>query len=273
MCSILLVSKSGFYKWLEAKPSQQERHKLHVMERICYHFEDNKKRYGSPKITRLLLAEGITIAERTVGLYMKEMGLRACVTRKFKVTTTDSNHDLPIAPNILNQQFKVLEPCTVWVADITYIPCREGKLYLASILDLCTREIVGWRLSDRMTTDLVIGALDMAYKAKKPGKGLIHHSDRGSQYASKEYRQKLTSYKMTASMSRKGNCYDNACIESFHSVLKKELVYCTRFRTKKLAYDQLFEYIEFFYNRKRIHSSLGYVSPVRFANQFLNRAS
>lgn len=273
MCKVLNVSTSGFYKWLTAEVSPQAQKKAQVMKQIAYHFEDNKKRYGSPKITVALRAEGFTTARRTVSLYMREMSLRACVSRKYKVTTTDSKHDLPIAPNHLNQQFKVLAPCEVWTADITYIPCREGRMYLASILDLCTREIVGWRLGDRMTTELVMGALEMAKEAKKPAEGLIHHSDRGSQYASNDYRELLEEYKMKASMSRKGNCYDNAPIESFHSILKKELIYCTRFRTKQQAFDEIFEYIEFFYNRKRIHSSLGYVSPARFAKQFASRVN
>jgi transposase InsO family protein len=268
MCKVMQVSRSGFYKWHKAVTSEQERRKAEVQKRIAYYFHDHEERYGSPKITRLLWAEGIRISERTVSMYMKEMGLRSCVSRKFKVQTTDSNHDLPIAPNMLNQQFAVAEPGKVWVADITYIPCREGRLYLASVMDLCTREIVGWRLYGRMTTDLVLDALKAAYEAKKPDKGLIHHSDRGSQYASKEYREQLETYFMQASMSRKANCYDNACIESFHSILKKELIYRTKFRTKQQAYDSLFRYIEFFYNRKRIHSSLGYVSPVHFAASF-----
>lgn len=267
------VSKSGYYKWRQAKPSEQALRKAEVMKRITYHFNDNQQRYGSPKITLMLSLEGIETCERTVGKYMKELGLRSCVSRRFKVKTTDSNHNEPIAPNILNQKFATEKPNTTWVADITYIPCREGRLYLASILDLCTREIVGWRLGDRMTTDLVLGALDDAYKAKKPKKGLIHHSDRGSQYASADYRERLAVYKMTASMSRKGNCYDNACIESFHSILKKEYVYCTTFKTKKQAYDGIFQYIEFFYNRKRIHSKLGYLSPVRFAALFQKKKS
>jgi transposase InsO family protein len=204
---------------------------------------------------------------------MQELGFRSCVARKFKVQTTDSNHDLPIAPNVLNQEFATKEPSRVWVADITYIPCREGRLYLASVLDLCTREIVGWRLNDRMTTDLVLGALQDAYTAKKPKKGLLHHSDRGSQYASDDYRKQLKAYKMKASMSRKGNCYDNACIESFHSILKKELIYCKRFRTKEQAYNEIYRYIEFFYNRKRIHGALGYLSPARFAANLYKRKS
>ncbi|MDQ0168562.1 transposase InsO family protein [Bacillus horti] len=187
------------------------------------------------------------------------------MAKKFKVVTTDSSHDLPIAPNILNQDFKATKPNEKWVADITYIPCRQGKLYLASILDLYTKQIVGWKLSDRMTTDLTLEALKMAYERKTPPKGLIHHSDRGSQYASKEYRAQLESYEMEPSMSRKGNCYDNACIEAFHSILKRELIYSRpKFKTKEEAQQKLYRYIEFFYNRKRSNSTIGYMSPVRF---------
>ncbi|WP_238326840.1 IS3 family transposase [Paenibacillus graminis] len=271
MCSVFEVSRSGYYKWRSATSSPQAERKALVLRRIIYHFKDNRQRYGSPKITELLLKEGFTISERTVGKYMRELGLRSCVAKRFRVKTTDSNHNLPIAPNLLNQKFATAEPNKVWVTDITYIPCRQGRLYLASVLDLCTREIVGWRLEERMTTDLVLGALDDAYKAKRPPKGLIHHSDRGSQYASADYRKRLKKYHMKASMSRKGNCYDNACIESFHSVLKKEFVYCTKFKTKQHAQDEMFQYIEFFYNRKRIHSALGYVSPAQFAAKFKKR--
>lgn len=268
MCGVLQVSRSGFYKWRAAEPSEQEKQKNKMMERIQYHFYDNEQRYGSPKITHMLHLEGHKLTERTVSTYMKELGLRSCVSRTFKVITTDSKHDLPIAPNLLNQQFKVARPNKVWVTDITYIPCREGRMYLASVLDLCTREIVGWRLGERMTTDLVLGALQDAYQAKRPKKNLLHHSDRGSQYASAVYRDQLCEYKMKASMSRKGNCYDNAMIESFHSILKKELIYCTRFKTKQQAYDEIYKYIEFFYNRKRIHSAIGYLSPVVFAEKY-----
>lgn len=273
MCDVLSVSRSGYYKWRNHETSQQELRKNQVLERIRYHFSDSEERYGAPKITFLLNKEGCNVTERTVGLYMKELGLRSCVSRKYKVQTTDSNHDMAIAPNILNQQFQSTEPSKVWVTDITYIPCREGRLYLASVLDLCTREIVGWRLADHMTTELVLEALKDAYDAKKPKEGLIHHSDRGAQYASTEYRELLKSYNMISSMSRKGNCYDNACIESFHSILKKELVYCRRFRTKQQAKDELFRYIEFFYNRKRIHGALGYLSPIRFAAQFQKKSA
>jgi Transposase and inactivated derivatives len=268
MCAVLGVSRSGYYNWKDAQPSNQALLKEKVLGRITYHFYDNKERYGSPKITHLLHEEGFQITERTVSNYMRELNLRSCVSRKFKVVTTDSNHNNPVAPNTLNQAFATEKPNQVWVADITYIPCNEGRLYLASLLDLCTREVVGWRLGDRMTVDLVLGALDDAYEAKKPPEGLLHHSDRGSQYTSEDYRKQLETYKMEASMSRKGNCYDNACIESFHSILKKELIYCTKFKTKKQAYDEIYEYIMLFYNRKRIHGALGYLSPVRFAANF-----
>lgn len=271
MCTVFGVSRSGYYKWRTHKPSAQELRKRQVLNRITYHFNDSQKRYGSPKIAFLLQQEGYKVTERTVGTYMRELGLRSCVSRKFKVRTTDSDHDLPIAPNLLNQQFQSEKPNKVWVTDITYIPCREGRLYLASVLDLCTREIVGWRLDDRMTTELVLGAIQDAYSAQKPKKGLIHHSDRGTQYASSEYRKQLENYHMVPSMSRKGNCYDNACIESFHSILKKEFIYCRRFKTKQQARHEIFQYIEFFYNRKRIHGSLGYLSPIRFAARFKRR--
>lgn len=268
MCTIFEVSRSGYYKWLNAEPSEMEVKREQIKERIQFHFEDNEQRYGSPKITVKLQEEGITISERTVTTYMQSMGLRSCVSRKYKVQTTDSKHNHPIAPNVVNQNFSVSEPNKIWAADITYIPCREGRLYLASILDLCTREIVGWKLGERMTLELVTGALEAACEAKKPQAGLIHHSDRGSQYASHEYQQRLSSHNMQVSMSRKGNCYDNALIESFHSILKKELIYCKKFKTKEQAYLEIYRYIEFFYNRKRIHGSIGYLTPARFAAQF-----
>ncbi|WP_317980352.1 IS3 family transposase [Paenibacillus glycanilyticus] len=269
MCIVLNVSKSGYYKWIKEKANEnsyQKRRKA-LVARITYLFLDSQRRYGSPKITKLLKREGWIVSERLVGILMHENGLRSCVSRKFRVATTDSNHANPVAPNVLNQNFVTTAPNKVWVTDITYIPCREGRLYLASILDLYTRKIVGWKLADRMTTDLVLAALDQAYQAENPLPGLLHHSDRGSQYTSAEYRLRLEQYQMKTSMSRRGNCYDNACIESFHSVLKKELIYCTRFRTKDQAYTALFEYIEFFYNRKRIHSALNYLSPERFEAQ------
>lgn len=277
MCNVLAVSRSGYYKWVKEKGkenSYKKRRKV-LLSRIKTLHYGSKRIYGSPKITMLLCQEGWRVSERLVGKLMNQNGMRSCTSKKFRVGTTDSNHDNPIAHNWLNQNFsKVKAPNTVWVTDITYIPCRQGRMYLASVLDLYTRKIVGWKLSDSMTTDLVLAALDQAYETQKPSKRLLHHSDRGSQYTSAEYRQRLKQYNMKASMSRKGNCYDNASIESFHSVLKKEFIYCTKFRTKEQAQQEVFEYIELFYNRQRIHGSLGYISPVRFeANYYAQKGS
>lgn len=274
MCKVLQVSRSGYYKWKAAEPSQREKRRQKLSERIQWHFYDSDETYGSPRIHNELVKEGWSISERTVGLIMREQGLRSCMSRKFRVTTTDSSHDMPIAENVLEQDFKATKPNEKWVADITYIPCRQGKLYLASILDLYTKQIVGWKLSDRMTSSLVMDALKQAYLAKKPGKGLIHHSDRGSQYACKEYRNQLMQYGMKPSMSRKGNCYDNACIEAFHSILKRELIYSKpKFKTKQEAQQRLFRYLEFFYNRKRSNSTIGYMSPVRFEQLYYERVA
>jgi transposase InsO family protein len=181
---------------------------------------------------------------------------------------------MSIAPNVLEQDFTATKPNEKWVADITYIPCRKGKLFLASILDLFTKQIVGWKLSDRMTTDLVLDALKQAHAAKKPGEGLIHHSDRGSQYASKDYREQLEQFHMQPSMSRRGNCYDNACIEAFHSILKREFIYVQpKFKSKDEAEQKLYRYIEFFYNRKRSNSTIGYISPARFEQQYYDQVA
>jgi putative transposase len=275
MCQVMQVSRSGYYKWVQEKANEnsyQKRRKA-LLARIRWFFLDSKKRYGAPKITKLLQREGWKVSERLVGILMRENGLRSCVSKRFRVITTDSDHTNPIAPNTLNQDFKTTAPNKVWMTDITYVPCRQGRLYLASVMDLFTRKIVGWRLADRMTTDLVLAALDQAYESQQPPAGLLHHSDRGSQYASEEYRSKLNQYGMKASMSRKGNCYDNACIESFHSVLKKEFIYCTKFRTKDQAQQEVFEYIELFYNRKRIHGSLNYLSPDRFEELYYKKIS
>ena len=268
MCKVLEVSTSGYFKWRSHKPSLQEVQREQIKERIAHYYNDSDSIYGSPKITKLLLKEGHNATERTVSVYMKELGIRSCVSKKFKVCTTNSNHEYPVAPNRLNQEFTTTAPNKVWVVDITYIPCREGRLYLATVLDLYTREIVGWRLYGHMETQLVLDALEDAYKLRSPEKGLLHHSDRGSQYASKDYRERLEEYKMEASMSRTGNCYDNACAESFFSLVKKELLRGRRFQTKDQAYTEIYRYIEFFYNRKRIHGSIGYVSPVQYAQQY-----
>ncbi len=267
MCRILEVSRSGYYKWKAKRTlpaSKREIERKLLIKKITALFLDSDKNYGSPRITNQLRKANFNVHEKTVARIMKKEGLRSLMVKKFRVCTTDSNHDLPISPNILNRQFKVAAPNVVWVTDITYIYTREGRQYLASVLDLCTKKIVGFQIGSRMTVDLVLGALDKAYEAKKPPKGLLHHSDRGSQYASKEYRDRLQTYEMISSMSRKGNCYDNACIEAFHSTLKRELVYQVNFKTKAEAQQKIYDYIEFKYNRKRPHSSLGFLSPDRF---------
>jgi len=267
MCSVMNVSRSGYYKWVHRKPSEQEKRRKKLMKRIQHHFYAFKKRYGSHKIAEKLRQEGESVSTKTVSRLMKEMGLRSVTVKKYKATT-NSKHNQPVYENVLNRQFKPDAPNKVWVADITYIATRQGWVYLASLMDLYSRKIVGWALGERMTKELVLEAFDKACMRQKPPKGLIHHSDRGSQYASTEYRARLESNQMIGSMSRKGNCYDNACIESFHSVLKKELIYQTKFNTRKQAYDAIYEYIELEYNRIRIHSSIGYLTPYLYEKRY-----
>lgn len=269
MCSVLGVSRSGYYKWRSTPPSDRKKHRETLAKEVETEYLESDRNYGSPKIAEELRKKGFKVAVKTVGRIMKEKGLRSQAIAKFRVQTTDSNHSHPIAPNWLNQHFDVCtRPNQVWVTDITYIHTRQGNLYLASVLDLFTRKIVGWQLGNRMTVELTLDALNQAYEAKRPPKGLIHHSDRGSQYASSEYRKQLKEYHMIRSMSRKGNCYDNACIEAFHSILKRELVYRYKFQSRQEAHQRIYWYIEFFYNRKRTHSKLGYLSPDKFESQF-----
>ncbi|HDV5965876.1 TPA: IS3 family transposase, partial [Staphylococcus pseudintermedius] len=192
----------------------------------------SQKRYGSPKITQLLRRHGHTVTQRTVSRLMKALGIRSITKKKYKATT-HSKHHLPIYPNLLNQQFRVSQPGSVWVADITYVYTKEGWLYLATVMDLFSRRIIGWAMAPRMTKALVISALNKAYTIQEPREGLIHHSDQGSQYASIEYQNLLREKEIQSSMSRKGNCYDNACIASFHSIIKKELIYHQNIRTIK----------------------------------------
>ena len=202
---------------------------------------------------------------------MRENGIYAKTKRKFKATT-DSRHNYPVAENLVKQNFSVDGPNKLWVADITYIPTDEGWLYLAAILDLFNRKIVGWAMDKTMTRQLVLKALRQAVGRERPPAGLVHHSDRGSQYASYKYQQALKDHQIVCSMSRKGNCYDNACMESFFSTLKRELIYGRRFRTRAEARQAIFEYIEVFYNRIRLHSALGYLSPVEYELCFLRAA-
>lgn len=263
MCSVLKVSKSGYYKWINKKDSDRKNRKKKLMAKIRRLFIQYKEVYGSPRITRELRKEGITISEKTVGRYMREMGLRAIPNQRF-VITTDSNHENPIYPNLLNRKFDVNQPDRGWVSDITYIWTSEGWLYLATVMDLFSRKIIGWSTDKTITKELPLKALDRAISSRKPSEQLIHHSDRGSQYTSKEYIKRLQGNNIQISMSRKGNCYDNACMESFFATLKKELVYRRKFTTRKEATNAIWKYIMSFYNERRSHSTIGYVSPNEF---------
>lgn len=270
MCEVFQIKRSGYYDWIKRKGqiNKRTRRREKLKQRIKRVFIGSRRLYGNPKITAVLREEGVQVSEKTVARLMKEMGLKSRTVKKYKATT-NSNHNLPVADNILNRQFLPLAPNQAWVTDITYCPTDEGWLYLASVMDLYSRRIVGFQMGERMTKELVIGALDQAYHQRKPEKGLIHHSDRGSQYASHDYQARLKQYHMIGSMSRKGNCYDNACIESFHSVLKRELIYLEKFETREQARKRIFEYITCFYNGVRIHSTLGYKSPNQHEHMFI----
>lgn len=229
-----------------------------------------KGAYGSPRITKELRDRGFPASKTRVDRLMQESGIRARHKRRYKATT-DSKHNLPVAPNLLERNFTPEAPNQVWTADLTYIWTDEGWLYLAVVIDLFNREVVGWSMKPRMTADIVIDALTMAWFRKKPAPGLIHHSDRGSQYASGAFQARLKKYGMICSMSRKGNCWDNACSESFFNSLKNERVHGTRYGTRAEAEVDIFDYIEPFYNRRRKHSTLGYASPQQFLNDWIRR--
>lgn len=261
MCRVLGASKSGYYHWRKRKKSNQQRRREKLTRHVKQVYISSRSIYGSPKITKKLNQKGIKVSQKTVTRIMKAEGIRSKTVKKYKATT-NSKHSLPVYPNLLNQEFQVDAPGMVWVADITYIHTSEGWLYLATIMDLYSRRILGWHMSHRMTKELVIRALKRAIGRQKPTEGLIHHSDRGSQYASHEYQEILRKHGIITSMSRKGNCYDNACIESFHGIIKRELIYRVKYLTRQKAVDDIVEYIESFYNYERIHSNNNYRSPL-----------
>ena len=263
MCDVLKVSRSGFYAWLRRPESRQalKRRRLTILIKVIH--KESRKTYGSPRIHAELKARGEVCCLNTVARYMRENDIYAKTKRKFK-HTTDSNHKLPIAENLLDRQFTQNEPNLAWVSDITYVPTREGWLYLATVQDLFSRKIVGWSMNHRIDRQLVIDALRMAVGNRRPPPGLLHHSDRGSQYASNDYQDLLEEHNMTCSMSRKGNCWDNAVMESFYRSIKTELIHHEDFQTREEARRAIFEYIEVFYNRVRRHSTLGYVSPLEY---------
>ena len=263
MCHVLQVSRSGYYDWSKRPESNRSRSNRELLHKIREVYDHSKGVYGSPRITAALRHKGICCSKGRVARLMQENGIASRMKRKFKATT-NSKHSFPVAPNLLNQNFEVSEKNRVWVSDITYIPTGEGWLYLAAVMDLFDRKVVGWSMDTSMKTELCMTALDLAVGRENPGEGLIHHSDRGVQYASHEFRQALLEKHFVQSMSRKGNCYDNACMESFIGSIKTELIYLTRFKTREQARTAIFEYIEIFYNRKRLHSKLGYMSPAEF---------
>ena len=263
MCRVLGVSRSGYYESLRRPPSDHSIEDDTLRPQIKAAFEKGRKNYGTRRIKDALEKQATHVSRRRIGRLMSEEDLQVQTKRKFKVTT-DSNHDKPIAPNLLEREFTVNTPDTVYVGDITYIPTREGWLYLAVVIDLFSRAVVGWSMSSRITADLVNGAMRMALWKRKPAKGLIFHSDRGSQYASDSHRKLLNDHGFKASMSRKGDCWDNAVAESFFHTLKIELVHHCDFETREEARAAIFEYIEVFYNRQRAHSANGYEAPLAF---------
>ena len=269
MCRVLEVAPSGYYASLRRPPSWHalidEVLMAHV--RIAHHESDG--RYGAPRVQRELQAEGLPVSTKRVARLMRQDGLVARPRKRRPIFTTNSQHTDPIAPNLLARQFDVngVTVNRVWIADITYIPTREGWLYLATVLDLASRRCVGWAMRDTMEVDLALSALRMARANRRPSPGLIHHSDRGSQYAAGEYRAELAAHGMIASMSAKGDCYDNAVAESFFATLEFELIMQNDWHTKDEARRAIFRYIEIWYNKKRRHSTLGYVSPAEYEAQ------
>jgi putative transposase len=263
LCRAVGASVSGFYAWLRAIPAVRIRAEAEAELRshIGRIFAARRRVYGSPRIHAELGREGRRHARRRVERLMREMGLQARRGRRRTPRTTDSRHDLPVAPNLLDRNFAADRPDTVWLADISYLPTGEGWLYLAAVEDMATREIVGWSMADHLKAGLCIDALVMALHHRRPPRGLTHHSDRGVQYASTPYREVLERHGIRQSMSRRGNCLDNAPMESFFASLKKEHVHQARFRTRAEAKAAVFDYVEVFYNRQRLHSALGYRTP------------
>ena len=263
MCRVMSVSRSGFYEWLsrpESKRSQQDQ-ALKANIRVLH--EKSRQNYGERRIKDDLADQGKVVSRRRIARLMKEEGLVCKTKRKFKATT-DSKHNKPVADNLLKRDFQQQHPDQAYVGDITYVRTREGWLYLSVFIDLCSRAVVGWSMNNRMTATLVADSLQMAMWKRRPAAGLLVHSDRGSQYASDRYQELLSENQFVCSMSRKGNCWDNAVAESFFHTLKTELIHHEDFETREEAHQAIFEYIEVFYNRQRKHSTNGYLSPFKY---------
>jgi putative transposase len=263
MCQLLEVSRSGYYEWLSRPPRAQVEAEQHVEAKIQYYFAQGRGTYGTRRIKYLLAQEGIQVSRRRIGRVLAQAGLRCKTRRRFKAPMA-AGQAQTVAPNQLNREFTVPVPDKVYVGDSTYLPTGEGWLYLAVVLDLCSRAVVGWAMADHMRAELVNQALAMAICQRRPAAGLIMHTDRGSQYGADGYRQLLTQHSIAPSMSRKGNCWDNAVVESFFHTLKTELIYTEDFDTHEQTQMAVFEYIEVFYNRQRCHSANGYLAPLAY---------
>jgi putative transposase len=267
MCDVLEVARSGYYAWRKRPASKQSKRRAELIEQISPIFIASGGTYGSPRVQRELAAGGQTVNRKTVAKLMRQAGIFAASPRSFVPSTTDSGHDLPVAHNRLDRDFTASAPNQKWCADITYVWTNQGWMYLACVMDLFSRMIVGWAMSDSLAGALVNRALSMATLRRNPPPGLLHHSDRGCQYAAAIYQTLLSRHQMIPSMSRVGCCYDNAAMESFFATLKRELIHRHIFDTRQQAQTAIFQYIEAFYNRQRRHSSLGYLSPEAFEAQ------
>lgn len=263
MCNAMGLSRSCYYQWLQVPSCNRITQDKNLTEMIRKIFQEGRSVYGSRRIRSKLTQRGITISRRRISRIMKQNNMICKTKRKFKATT-NSKHSRPVAPNLLNQRFSVEAPNRCWVGDISYVPTNEGWLYLATVIDLYSRKIVGWSMASHMRAELVNDALLMAIWQRKPSKGLIWHSDRGGQYASNSHKEIIDQHHIIQSMSNKGNCFDNAVAESFFHTLKTELTNHCKFKTRKEAKHEIFEYIEVFYNRIRIHSANDYLSPVEY---------
>jgi putative transposase len=263
MAGVLDIKKSGYYKWLKNPVSKREIENDKLLIEIKTIHKESNGNYGSPMIYQALKAKGIKCSKNRVARIMKENNIRSKVKKRFRITT-NSKHNFPVAANILDRKFKVSEADKAWVSDITYIWTMEGWLYLCVVIDLYSRKVIGWSMSERIDKSLVIMAFLMAWNNRNPKEGLLFHSDRGVQYASKDFQKLLKKKKVLCSMSRKGNCWDNACSESFFHTLKVEEVYQTTYANRKVARLKIFEYIECYYNNFRMHSYLGYLNPTEF---------
>lgn len=263
LCQVMGVSRSGFYAWKREQPSERTAEDARLAVEIRKVHDGSRQTYGVRRVARELQCQGRKIGLRRVRKLMRGHGLMPRCKRRFRATT-DSRHAHPVADNLLARQFEVAAPNQVWVGDITYVPTDEGWLYLATLVDLFSRRIVGWAMSERIDRQLTLTALDRAVRTRRPPPGLVHHTDRGSQYACSDYRDALAGQAMACSMSRKGDCWDNAVAESTFATIKAELVHWERYRTRQQARDSISQYLDDFYNLIRRHSSLDYLSPVEF---------